>query len=120
MRIPEAPLHRLGFYEARPLDVVDRDDLLIVDVRPEEDLLGSMGHIHGVKHVPLTEVLRAGLPEIAADAAVVVVCGNGRESRRGAAHLATERGFAEVYHLVGGMLRWTAEDRPVARVRTWT
>jgi hypothetical protein len=29
-------------------------------------------------------------------------------------------GFTEVFHLVGGMLRWTAEERPVSMSPTWT
>lgn len=120
MRISDAPLHRLGFYEARPLDVVDRRDLLVVDVRHEDDLLGTLGHIHGARHVPMKRLLAEGLPELAPTDPVVVVCGNGRESRRCAEYLVQERGFSEVYHLVGGMIRWNAEDRPVAKVRTWT
>ena len=119
MRIAEAPQHRLGFLEARPGDVIGRTDLLVVDVRPESDLMDDFGHIHGVTHVPSEVLLARGLPEVAPDTPLVVVCQNGRVSRTCAARLVADHGFAEVYHLVGGMVRWTAEERPVARVRTW-
>lgn len=118
MRIPVAPKHRQGFYEARPGDVAGRDDLLLVDVRDEPELTGDYGHIHGVVHRPWRRVLSEGLPDQPLDRPIVLVCDNGFRSRQCAAHLAS-RGYVEVYHLVGGMLRWTAEERPIARVPTW-
>jgi len=118
VRIPVAPKHKHGFYEARPGDVAGRTDLLLVDVRDEKELTDDWGHIHGVMHRPMARVLEEGLPDQPADRPIVLVCDNGFRSRRCAAHLA-QRGFTEVYHLVGGMKRWTAEARPVARVETW-
>jgi len=119
-RIPEAPLHRLGYWQARPGDVIGRNDLLFVDVRSDEhDLLGELGHIHGVRHIPAETVRTTGLPEIPRTQPVVVVCQNGHESLEAAASLVRDHGFDEVYHLVGGMIRWVAEERPVARVPTW-
>jgi rhodanese-related sulfurtransferase len=118
-RISVAPLHARGYYEARPGDVVGRDDLLVVDVRPERDLLGDFGHIHGVRQFPKEHLLADGLPGVSRETPVVVVCSNGRESVRCAEALVGRFGFAEVYHLVGGMLRWTAEARPIAKRPTW-
>lgn len=119
MRIPEAPRHRLGYFEARPGDVAGRDDLLLVDVRPEEELTGEHGHIHGVRHVPSDVLMRDGLRGVAHDAPIVLVSSDGRASAECAAHLAEAHGFLEVYNLVGGMVRWAAEERPVARVPSW-
>jgi len=119
MQVPDAPRHRSGYFEARPGDVIGRRGLLFVDVRWEEkDLLGAQGHIHGVHHYPARKLLEAGLPGASLDTPLVVVCENGRESGRCATYLA-ERGYSEVYHLVGGMIRWNAEERPVARVPTF-
>ena len=120
MRIAEAPRHRLGYHQVRPGDVIGRDGLLIVDVRNEEDLLDDFGHIHGVRSIPEERLLRDGIEGVDASTPVVVVCQNGRQSQGCAAALVRDHGFTEVYHLVGGMLRWNAEERPVARVRTWT
>ena len=114
-RIDVAPLTSRGFYEARPGDVIPRSDLFVVDVRREEDLLGDLGHIHQVRHLPLGRIDALDVP---LETPIVVVCGNGFESRKAAVTL-VERGFSEVYLLVGGMLRWNAEERPVARKATW-
>ncbi len=119
MRIPEAPLHDAGYRQARPGDVVGLDDLVLIDVREEADLLGDLGHVHGVRHVPAARVHDEGVAGVPRDAAVVVICGNGWLSQKCAAALVSEHGYTEVYHLVGGMLRWNAEERPVARTRTW-
>ena len=96
-----------------------RNDLLIVDVRDEVELTGSLGHIHGVTHLPASELMRNGLAFLSADTPIVLVCGNGRSSATCATNLVREHGFKEVYHLVGGMVRWGAEERPIARARTW-
>jgi len=117
-RIEIAPRHRRGYFEARPGDVIGRR-LLIVDIRPEEDLTGDFGHIHGVLHRPAAEVLASGLPGVDRRTPVVVVCNNGRASADCAEALVKTHGYWEVYLLVGGMVRWTAEDRPVARRPTW-
>jgi len=113
-RIAVAPLTAKGYYEARPGDVVVRDDLFLLDVRHPEDLEGDLGHIHQVHHLPLADLDALHLPK---ETPVVTVCGNGFESRKAAIAL-VEGGFMEVYHLVGGMIRWNAEERPVARVST--
>jgi rhodanese-related sulfurtransferase len=119
MRIAEAPRHPKGYYQVRPGDVVGRDDLLFVDVREEVDLSRDLGHVHGVTHVPSAALVAHGLPGVDESRPIVVVCNDGRESQRCATALVAEHGFTEVYHLVGGMVRWNAEERPVARARTW-
>ncbi len=113
-RIAVAPLTAKGYYEARPGDVAPRDDLFLLDVRHEGDLDEDLGHIHQVHHLPLAELDALALP---LDTPIVTVCGNGFESRKAAIAL-VEAGFTEVYHLVGGMIRWNAEERPVAKVST--
>lgn len=118
MKITEAPQHRDGYFQARPGDVIVRHDLLIIDVREEKELLDGWGHIHGVTHRASDAVKAEGLPGVSLDRAVVLVCDNGHRSM-GCCKALVGFGFTEVYHLVGGMLRWTAEERPVARVKTW-
>ncbi len=118
--IPEAPLHRRGYWEARPGDVVGRREFLFVDVRPERDLVGDLGHIHGVTLTPSSIVHEQGLTGIDAHMPVVLVCGNGRTSADCAEALVSKHGFRDVYLLVGGMIRWNAEGRPIAKKPTWT
>ncbi|RLB55250.1 MAG: rhodanese-like domain-containing protein [Deltaproteobacteria bacterium] len=120
MRIQVAHSMPEGYAQVRPGDVARRDDVLFVDVRPEErDLLGDIGHIHGVHHAPVPVLLDGGLGGLPPETPLVVVCNDGRESREAAIALAQKQGFTEVYHLVGGMVRWSAEGRPVARARTF-
>jgi len=118
MKIADAPRTAQGYYEARPGDVAGRDDLLVVDVRAPEELTSELGHIHGVTHVPMQVLLAEGLPDVPVDRAVVLVCRSGMRSAQCAAVLASQ-GYREVYNLVGGMMRWRAEERPAARTPTW-
>jgi rhodanese-related sulfurtransferase len=121
MRIAEAHKMPEGYAQVRPGDVARRDDLLFVDVRAEEsDLLSDMGHIHGIRHVPLKKLLEDGIEGAEKDTPIVVVCNDGRESRDAAVALVRDHGFGEVYHMVGGMLRWHGEERPAARTRTFS
>ena len=47
------------------------------------------------------------------------ICKAGGRSAKAATSLVA-RGFREVYSVSGGMIRWNAEERPIARTRTWT
>jgi rhodanese-related sulfurtransferase len=117
--IADAPRTAQGFYEARPGDIEDRTDLFLIDVREESELLDALGHIHRIRHVPLARLLADGLPDVAPETPIVLMCKAGARSAKAAASLVA-RGFAEVYSVTGGMIRWNAEERPVARTRTWT
>lgn len=117
-KLVDAPPTSQGFYEARPGDVAGRDHLVLIDVREEAELLDPLGHIHGVRHVPLARLVADGLPDVDAGAQVVCICKAGGRSARAAASLVA-RGFREVYSVSGGMIRWNAEERPVARTHTW-
>jgi len=116
-RIADAPRTAHGYLEARPGDIAGREDLVVIDVRELSELTDELGHIHGVRHVPMAQVL-ANAIELPEETPVVLVCRSGRRSATCAAHLVS-RGFSEVYNLVGGMVRWRAEERPVARTPTW-
>ena len=121
LRIPEAPLHDAGYRQVRPSDVIAEKGLVLVDVRVSEtELLEDLGHVHGVRHVPAERLLASGVDGVARDTPIVVICGDGRLSQKCATALVATHGHTEVYHLVGGMVRWNAEERPVARNKTWT
>lgn len=118
-KLVDAPPTSHGFYEARPGDIAERSHLVLIDVREESELLEPLGHVHGVRHVPLAQVLAEGLPDVDSSAQIVCICDTGKRSARAASSLVA-RGFVEVYAVSGGMIRWNAEERPVARTRTWT
>ncbi|MBK8171551.1 MAG: rhodanese-like domain-containing protein [Sandaracinaceae bacterium] len=119
-RIASAHRTASDYYEVRPLDVAQRSDLYLVDVRDEAELLGELGHIHNVHHVEAAAVLSGALGILPAETPLLILCRNGRTSAQCATFLARAGGFREVYLLVGGMVRWVGEERPVARTRTYT
>ncbi len=118
-KLTDAPPTAQGYLEARPGDIAGRSHLVLIDVREEAELLEELGHIHGVRHVPLAQVLAQGLPDVDPGAQVVCICKAGGRSAKAATSLVA-RGFREVYSVSGGMIRWNAEERPIARTRTWT
>jgi len=116
--IEGAPRSRRGYLEARPIDLLGKN-LLVVDIRPEVDLCGDFGHIRGALHLSAEAIEGEGLRGIPPDAPVVLVCNNGRKSADAAETLVERHRYHEVYVLVGGMVRWCAEERPVAHEKTW-
>src|SRR6185295_7407576 len=103
-------------------DLIDKhDDVLIVDVREREPF--ARGHIADALVVP------AGALEHATDSTsiacnerlvaargstVVLCCDDGRRSRV-AADMLDRLGFAAVYLLTGGLIRWQNEGLPLVR-----
>lgn len=108
---PPAPLHHR---DVTPADVVaHRDRLRLLDVREPHEYTGELGHVAGAELVPLATVLdhTSGWDTTQE---LVLVCRSGARSGRAATALA-ERGFTRTSNMVGGMLRWNEEGRPVER-----
>ena len=106
-----APLrHR----DVTPADVAaHRDRVRLIDVREPHEYSGELGHIAGAELVPLATVIDRSADWDSAQE-LVLVCRSGARSGRAATALA-ERGFTRTSNMVGGMLRWNEEGRPVAR-----
>lgn len=117
-KIANAPLTAKGFYEARPSDVSGRDDFYLLDVRETPELTSELGHIHGVHHVPMSNVMHGAVAHLDKETPIVCICKSGGRSAMTASALLAQ-GFKEVYNLVGGMTRWNAEGHPVAKTQTW-
>lgn len=81
----------------------------LVDVRTPEEF--ASGHIPGAVNIPLN-ALAARLKDVPADQPVIVVCATGSRSRS-AASAFKRAGYAEVYNLQGGTMRWVMQRRPV-------
>jgi len=88
-------------------------DLLLVDVREQDEYRGELGHIPGSTLVPLS-TLGVAAREWPYDRSVVVVCRSGGRSGKAALQLA-QAGFSRVASLRGGMRNWTAQGLPVQR-----
>lgn len=101
-----------GVWEIEPLNLLERTRTVqIIDVREPPEFTDVLGHIHGARLVPLSQLLdRVG--EIDKGRPVVAVCRSGARSAQ-ATVLLKKAGFAEVANLAGGMLRWQAESLPV-------
>ncbi|MFP3874209.1 MAG: VTT domain-containing protein [Thiohalophilus sp.] len=89
-------------------------DVLVLDVRSEDDFNGEQQHIPGARNVPLEE-LNDRLDELAdyQERPVVTVCRTDKRSAR-AAQLLARQGFADVHIIKGGMTDWNEKGYPVA------
>ena len=96
-----------GVPEIEPTWVAEhRDAVTIVDVREPAELVGELGRIPDVLHVPLGE-LRKRLSDVPRDKPVICVCRSGRRSAQ-AVTILERSGVRDVANLAGGMIRWRA------------
>lgn len=97
--------------EVEPL--IDRDTAYVfLDVRTQEEFDGPLGHVRGARLIPVRE-LEARLAELSPHKhkTIIAICRSGNRSGY-ATGLLHEHGFTAL-NMVGGMLRWQAEGRPV-------
>ena len=89
------------------------DQLLLLDVRSEEDFVGEQGRIEPSLNIPL-EALQGRLEEIGGyqELPVLIVCRTDKRSAR-AAQLLLREGFGDVHVVRGGMTDWIKADYPV-------
>lgn len=102
--VPEIPANYLA--QAQP-------EVLLVDVREQDEYRGELGHIPGSVLVPLS-TLAVAAREWPRDRAIVTVCRSGGRSGKAALQLA-QAGFSRVASLRGGMTHWHAQGLPVQR-----
>lgn len=104
-----------GFSQLPPREAAARQDLVVVDVRQPEELMGELGHIPGAVHMPLDVLLSAGPPaDWPREAPLLLVCRSGARSMNAAMQLAA-MGFTQLHNLTGGMLAWNHAGLPTAR-----
>ena len=103
----------MSFDELNPREASDRlDELVIVDVRGDDEFHGPLGHIEGARLIPLPELQkRAG--ELPRNRVILLVCRSGARSAKACAQLG-EAGFVSITNLAGGMIAWNREGLPVA------
>lgn len=92
-----------------------RPDVLVLDVRTGEEF--EAGHLPGATRIhvdELDEVVDEGRFPAASRQPVLVYCTVGDRSSRAATILA-ERGYTEVFGLVGGIEAWERAGLPVER-----
>jgi molybdopterin/thiamine biosynthesis adenylyltransferase/rhodanese-related sulfurtransferase len=96
---------------ARTRDLIDADNVLLVDVREQEEW--DEGHIPGAVHIPrgrLEERIARAAPET--EQTVVLYCGGGNRSVF-ATRTLEELGYSDVASLAGGFTNWKRNGFPV-------
>ena len=91
----------------------EKQAIILLDVRERSELVGELGHILGVKHIPIAN-LPSKLAELTAHkgAQIVTVCRSGGRAHS-AAQILMQAGFDNVYVMAGGMTAWRQADFPV-------
>lgn len=103
-----------GIPTVNPEDISEFTDFEIIDVRSQEEFIAELGHIESAKLVPLGPELKNFLNKTEKKKQIIFVCRSGVRSAQ-ATQEALSAGFAEVYNMDGGMLKWNALKLPVWR-----
>jgi rhodanese-related sulfurtransferase len=95
--------------------VNENQDVLLLDVRTEEEYTGELGHLKNSRLIPVGE-LESRLSEINdyKTKEIIVYCRSGGRSSR-AGKLLVSQGFTNVSNMLGGMRGWnsaSASDLP--------
>jgi len=90
----------------------NQEELLVLDVRSEEEFNGELGHIEGAVNIPV-EKLPQRIDELNhyLERPMVIVCRTDRRSEK-AAQLLAQRGFDDVHVIQGGMTDWHKHGYP--------
>jgi rhodanese-related sulfurtransferase len=86
----------------------NKDELVLVDVRREDEYYGELGHVAGSQWI-LLDTLPEKLDTLPKDKTIVFICRSGGRSAQ-ATHHAKNNGFTEVYNMRGGMLDWNLKE----------
>jgi len=89
---------------------------VLLDVRRQEEFDGPSGHLRGALLIPVQE-LKERLAELSPlkQKTIIAICRSGNRSGV-ATTILREHGFAAL-NMVGGMVRWHAEGRPVTHTK---
>lgn len=88
--------------------------LILLDVRTPEEHKGESGHLKNSLLIPVQELVgRVGELESFRDKTIVAYCRSGNRSHHAMLFL-MQQGF-KALNMVGGMLKWNAENLPVVR-----
>ncbi len=90
---------------------ITNDDVQLVDVRTPEEY--NEGHIKGAKNINVfdQDFVEEATAELDKSQPVAVYCRSGKRSAEAAKKL-EEKGF-KVTNLVGGILAWKEDDKPI-------
>jgi rhodanese-related sulfurtransferase len=87
-----------------------RDDIRLIDIREADELVGKLGQIPEVEHIPMGE-LDEEAADWSRDQKIVLLCRSGGRSGRATNRL-RKLGFTRIASMAGGMIRWNEEGLP--------
>ncbi len=95
------------------LDNLDNPDFVVIDVRTPEEYAG--GYIETAINLDFySETFAAELDKLDKDKTYLIYCRSANRSGK-ALDMMAELGFAEVYNMLGGMVRWEAVGLPTVK-----
>lgn len=98
-----------------PEDVFsNKNSLLLIDVRREDEYHGELGHVEGAKLYTLGPDLSDFLKSADKNQEIVFLCRSGARS----AHATQESqslGFKKSYNMSGGMIAWNEKKLPIQK-----
>lgn len=103
-----------GIPTLRPEDLGDTTIATLIDVRSAEEYVGELGHIDSAVLATLGPELEAHLSKLDKTKPVIFICRSGARSGR-ATQYALDAGFAQVYNLEGGMIKWNQLGKPISK-----
>lgn len=94
---------------------LERDEMLVLDVRSAAEFTGEQGHISNACNIPVEE-LEQRMDELGEylERPIAIVCRTDKRSAK-ASLLLTEEGFADVHVVRGGMMKWNEAGLPITR-----
>lgn len=89
--------------------IAENPDLIILDVRKQEELSGPLGKIDGVINIPVQELeKRINELDQYKDKEIAVICKTGRRSLTGT-EILLKHGFTKAKNVEGGMTAYRGE-----------
>jgi len=89
----------------------DKTELVLLDVRSQDDFRGELGHVVNATNIPLEELesrLETDLSKYT-ESPVALICTTDRRSKK-AAEILGRQGFSDVHVVIGGMTQWNKQD----------
>ncbi|HEY9678384.1 MAG TPA: MBL fold metallo-hydrolase [Drouetiella sp.] len=107
----------ISFISSQELkELIDKGhEMVLLDVRESPELVGPLGHLPGIKHIPVGTV-ESRVNELASHKGdeIISICKMGGRAKT-AAHILASQGFQNIRILTGGMMDWNDCGLPVQR-----
>ncbi|MBI4242633.1 MAG: rhodanese-like domain-containing protein [Planctomycetes bacterium] len=96
---------KIDVHKAKEM-IENEKDLIVVDVRRDDEYYGPLGHIKGSIHIPI-EQFTERVKELDGykGKKILAVCFSGRRSAKACDILALNN-FTNLYNVTGGMMEW--------------